>query len=283
MTDYFKGKTILITGGTGSFGTAFCEYMKDKGLKRLIVLSSTEEKQDRSKAKFRDVQNMRWFIGNVRDYPRLYEAFENVDIVIHAAAMKRIDICENEPDEAKKTNVDGTQNVIRAAMNRNVKKTLLISTDKAVAPINLYGTTKAMAQKLVINANTHVGTKGLMFSVCRYGNVIGSAGSVVPLWKKMILDGAKSVPVTHPDMTRYWFKMQSAIDFVLDSLQKMNGGEIFIPRIKSIRITDLAKAMGVDYHVVGIRKGEKLHESLDIDYSSDQNEFMTVEEIRGTI
>ena len=278
-----KDKTILITGGTGSFGTAFCEHMKDKGLKRLIVLSSTEDKQDKSKEKFRDIENMRWFIGNVRDYDRLYEAFEGVDIVIHAAAMKRIDICENEPEECKKTNVDGTQNVIRAAMNRGVKKTLLISTDKAVAPINLYGTTKAMAEKLIINANSHVGEKGLKFSVCRYGNVVGSAGSVLPVWQKLISEGAKSVPVTHEDMTRFWFVMPKVIEFVLESLDKMQGGEIFIPHIPSIKITDLAKALNVDYHVVGIRKGEKIHEALDIAYTSDKNAFLTVEEIMQTI
>jgi UDP-N-acetylglucosamine 4,6-dehydratase len=257
--------------------------METQELKKLILFSSTEDKQEASKAKFKDMENYRWFIGNVRDYERLYEAFEDVDIVIHAAAMKRIDICEKEPEEAIKTNLDGTRNVIRAAMERNINKVMMISTDKAVCPINLYGMTKATAEKAILAANTHTGWKDIMFSVCRYGNVVGSNGSVIPVWKKMISDGAKELPITDIRMTRFWYCMEDAITFVIESLLKMRGGEIFIPQIKSVRMTDVAQALNMPYKEVGIRQGEKLHEALDIGYTSDNNDFLTVDEIKKTI
>ena len=274
-------KTILITGGTGSFGSAFCRNIaNNKEYKKIIVLSTSWEKQTALRNELGNPEHMRWFIGNVRDYDRLYQAFENVNVVIHAAAIKCIVTCQNDPEEALKTNVIGTQNVIRAAINRKVGKVLLISTDKAVAPINTYGATKALAENLIINANNYKGSKNIRFSVCRYGNVIGSAGSVLPVWKKLIDDGAESLPVTDPDMTRFWFPMDQAIKFVQDSLLHMKGGETFIPEIASIKITDLAKALNMPYHIVGLRKGEKIHESMSADYSSDKNRFLTVEEIK---
>ena len=277
-------KTILITGGTGSFGSAFCRNIaNNKEYKKIIVLSTSWEKQTALRNELGNPEHMRWFIGNVRDYDRLYQAFENVNVVIHAAAIKCIVTCQNDPEEALKTNVIGTQNVIRAAINRKVGKVLLISTDKAVAPINTYGATKALAENLIINANNYKGSKNIRFSVCRYGNVIGSAGSVLPVWKKLIADGAQSLPVTDAEMTRFWFPMDQAIKFVQDSLLHMKGGETFIPEIASIKITDLAKALNMPYHIVGLRKGEKIHESMSADYSSDKNRFLTVEEIKGML
>lgn len=274
-------KAILITGGTGSFGSAFCRnIVKSDDYKKIIVFSTSWEKQTALRNELDNPKHMRWFIGNVRDYERLYQAFEGVDIVIHAAAIKCIVTCQNDPEEALKTNAIGTQNVIRAAINRNVNKVLLISTDKAVSPINTYGATKALAENLIINANNYKGAKDIRFSVCRYGNVVGSAGSVLPVWKKMMQEGVKSLPVTDERMTRFWFPMQEAIKFVLESLDKMQGGEIFIPEIASIRITDLAKALNMPYHIVGLRKGEKIHESLSMEYSSDKNRFLSVEEIQ---
>jgi UDP-N-acetylglucosamine 4,6-dehydratase len=279
----FNDKSILITGGTGSLGTALCKLFQKDIPKRLIIFSTDWKKQEDLRNNLGNPPYMRWFIGNIRDQERLTMAFEDVDYVIHAAAIKSLEACENEPEEALKTNVIGTRNVINAALERGVRKTLLISTDKAVNPINTYGTSKAMAEKLIINANNCVGWKNVKFSVVRYGNVIGSSNSVVPVWKKLIEQGAEYLPVTDEEMTRFWYPMEDACEFVIDSLERMQGREIFIPKIKSIRITDLAAAFGKPYKVIGIRKGEKLHEELDQGYNSRDNEYLTVEEIRETI
>jgi UDP-N-acetylglucosamine 4,6-dehydratase len=203
--------------------------------------------------------------------------------VIHAAAIKDLPASEYNPSEAMLTNVQGTQNVIDACIQCKVKKSILISTDKAVNPINTYGCSKAMAERLWIQANKYAACEEIAFSVCRYGNVIGSAGSIVPVWKKLIEHGAKELPVTHKDMTRFWYPMKDAIQLIIDSLKKMNGGETFIPRIPSIRIVDLAKAFGLPYRVTGIRPGEKLHEELDQGYNSRDNKYLTVEEIKESI
>jgi UDP-N-acetylglucosamine 4,6-dehydratase len=226
---------------------------------------------------------MRYRIGNVRDYDRLYEAFEDVDIVIHAAAMKCIDVCQNEPKECYKTNIAGTQNVIDAAKNRKVRKVLFISTDKAVNAINAYGKSKAMAEELIIDANKCVGDKNIKFSVCRYGNVIGSAKSVIPFWAKLAKEGFDKLPVTDLRMTRFFWSMDEAVQFVIDSLEKMEGGEIFIPKLKSARMTDVAKAFGCGWYEVGIREGEKLHEELAQGYDSESAERLTVQEIKKYI
>jgi UDP-N-acetylglucosamine 4,6-dehydratase len=279
----FNDKSILITGGTGSLGTALCNYFQKEPPKRLIVFSSGAEKQLDLRQKMGNPSWMRYFVGNIRDLNRLTMAFEDVDYVIHAAAIKFIDVCEKEPEETLKTNVIGTQNVVSAALNQGVRKVLLISTDKAVNPINTYGTSKAMAERLIINANNLIGWKNIKFSVVRYGNVVGSRGSVVPVWKQLIEQGVKELPVTHEEMTRFWYPMQDAVKFVISNLEGMRGGETFIPKIKSIRITDLAAAFGMPYKVIGIRNGEKLHEELDQGYNSRDNEYLTMEEIRETI
>lgn len=279
----FNDKSILITGGTGSLGTALCKHFQDDPPKRLIIFSTDWKKQEDLRNSLGDPSYMRWFIGNIRDQERLIMAFEDVDFVIHAAAIKSLEACENEPEEALKTNVIGTSNVINAAMSQGVRKVLLVSTDKAVNPINTYGVSKAMAEKLIINANNCVGWKNVRFSVVRYGNVVGSSNSIVPVWKKLIEQGAEYLPITDENMTRFWFPMIDACKFVIDSLERMQGREIFIPKIKSIKITDLAAAFGKPYKVIGIRKGEKLHEELDQGYNSRDNEYLTVEEIRETI
>jgi len=278
-----KNKTILITGGTGSLGTALVEKLITMDPYKIVVFSSSEDKQYISKQRFGFIPYMRWRIGNVRDYERLYEAFEDVDIVIHAAAMKCIDVCQAEPKECYKTNIQGTQNVIDAAKNRNVSKVMFISTDKAVNPVNAYGKSKAMAEELIIDANKCVGDKNIRFSVCRYGNVIGSAKSVIPYWAKLVKDGIRDLPVTDARMTRFFWSMTEAVQFVIDSLDKMQGGETFIPRLKSAKMTQIVDAFGCTYHETGIREGEKIHEQLEQDYSSYEAERLTVEEIREYI
>jgi UDP-N-acetylglucosamine 4,6-dehydratase len=278
----FNDKSILITGGTGSLGTALCKHFQNDPPKRLIIFSTDWKKQEDLRNSLGNPQYMRWFIGNVRDPERLNMAFEDVDFVIHTAAIKSLEACENEPEEALKTNVIGTSNVINAAMSQGVRKVLLISTDKAVNPINTYGVSKAMAEKLIINANNCVGWKNVRFSVVRYGNVVGSSNSIVPVWKRLVEQGEEYLPITDENMTRFWFPMNDACKLVIDSLN-LRGREIFIPKIKSIRITDLAAAFGKPYKVIGIRKGEKLHEELDQGYNSRDNEYLTVNEIKETI
>lgn len=284
MGDY-SNKSILITGGTGSLGTALCNKLNKMNCKKVIILSRDWQKQVMLRESLGNPSNMRWFIGDVRDYDRLYTAFEMVDIVIHTAAIKCIETCENDPDEALKTNVIGTDNVKRACLNRGVNKAILISTDKAVNPLNYYGTTKAIAEKIFLNANVYRGWKKIAFSVVRYGNVIGSNGSVVKVWQKMIDEGATELPITDDQCTRYWYDINEAVDFVLSCIDTMKGGETFIPDdIPSIKITDLAKAFDKPYKIIGLRKGEKLHEQLDQDRSSDTNErFLTIEEIKRTL
>ena len=280
----FDSKTILITGGTGSLGTAICDRLKDEPLKKLILLSSSEAKQRYSKGRFADYQQFRWRVGNIRDIDRLVEAFQDVDYIIHAAAMKDIEICEADPSETLKTNCMGTDNVVHAAMKCRVQKILLVSTDKAVNPTTTYGISKAMAERLVLGARHIVGDKDIKFSVVRYGNVVGSAGSVVPKWGAMIAAGAKSLPITHKASTRFWYPMQDAVAFVLDSLEHMHGNEIFVPRISSVRMVDVAAAFCYPWHEIGLRENEKIHEEMMPGYDSGSNEdFLTVEQIRETI
>lgn len=280
----WTNKTILITGGTGSMGTAFAKYLKDKPPKKLIIFSRDWLKQKNLKDELGELPWVRFFIGDIRDKDRLIRAFKDVDIVIHAAAIKDLESCEYNPSEAMLTNVQGTQNVVDACIKQKVNKCLLISTDKAVNPINTYGKTKALAESLWINANKYAASDDIRFSVCRYGNVVGSAGSIVPVWEKLIAQGATELPITDERMTRFWFKMKDVMKFVENSIENMQGGEIYTPKLPSIRITDLAKAYGMPYKVIGIRPGEKLHEEMKLGYDSCSNGwFLTVDEIRKTI
>ena len=258
-------KTILITGGTGSFGNQFVQTIIEKYVpERLIILSRDELKQYEMAQKFPESKYtfMRYFIGDVRDYNRLEMAFRGVDVVIHAAALKHVSIAEYNPYECIHTNVIGAENIVRAALKNKVKKVLALSTDKAVSPINLYGASKLAAEKIFIAANNIRGLDPTIFSVVRYGNVVGSRGSVVPFFKKLLSEGADSLPITHPEMTRFWITLPQGVDFVLSSLEIMEGGEIFLPKIPSMKITDLVDALkpGIKSHVIGIRPGEKLHE-----------------------
>ncbi|CUB02897.1 UDP-N-acetylglucosamine 4,6-dehydratase (inverting) [Marinomonas fungiae] len=260
----FNNTSILITGGTGSFGKKYVEtLLKRYQPARLIIYSRDELKQYEMQQEF-DAPCMRYFIGDVRDKDRLTQAMRDVDYVIHAAALKQVPAAEYNPMECIKTNIHGAENVISAAIANNVKKVIALSTDKAAAPINLYGATKLASDKLFVAANNTVGKGDTRFAVVRYGNVVGSRGSVVPLFKKKVAEGATSIPITHPDMTRFWITLQMGVDFVLKNFARMQGGEIFIPKIPSVRITDLAAAYapGIPVEDIGIRPGEKLHEVM---------------------
>jgi len=261
------GATILITGGTGSFGHEFVRAVLERySPRRLIVYSRDELKQYEMAQRFPVERHaaMRFFIGDVRDFSRLSMAMREVDFVIHAAAMKHVPIAEYNPMECINTNVHGAENVVRAALANDVKKVVALSTDKAANPINLYGASKLASDKIFVAANNLSGAGGTQFAVVRYGNVVGSRGSVVPLFRRLIDEGADHLPITDDRMTRFWITLPQGVDFVLSSLQDMRGGEILVPRIPSMRVTDLAHAMapGLPHKVVGIRPGEKLHEVM---------------------
>jgi UDP-N-acetylglucosamine 4,6-dehydratase len=259
------GKDILITGGTGSFGKKCTEIVLDRyDPNRLIILSRDELKQAKMKQRFSPQEHscMRYFIGDVREKDRLYRAFSDVDIVIHAAALKRVPAAEYNPIEPIKTNVMGGSNVIEAAIDRDVDRVIALSTDKGANPVNLYGATKLCADKLFVAGNNYSGEDGTRFSVVRYGNVVGSRGSVIPFFLEKRETG--TLPITDPRMTRFWITLEQAVDFVLTNLARMEGGEVFVPKIPSMKITDLAEAIAPDceHEVVGIRPGEKLHEVM---------------------
>ncbi|RUM55292.1 MAG: UDP-N-acetylglucosamine 4,6-dehydratase (inverting) [Marinomonas sp.] len=272
----FNNASILITGGTGSFGKKYVKTLLERYKpSRLIIYSRDELKQYEMQQEF-DATCMRYFIGDVRDKDRLTQAMRDVDYVIHAAALKQVPAAEYNPMECIKTNIHGAENVISAAIANNVKKVIALSTDKAAAPINLYGATKLASDKLFVAANNTVGKGSTRFAVVRYGNVVGSRGSVVPLFKKKVAEGAKSIPVTHPEMTRFWITLQMGVDFVLKNFERMHGGEIFIPKIPSVRIKDLAQAYapGIPIKDIGIRPGEKMHEVMcPVDDSYHTYEF----------
>ena len=262
---FFRDKVVLITGGTGSFGKQFlATVLKDHAPRKLIVFSRDELKQFDMRQQFNEQRypSMRYFIGDVRDRDRLYRAMDGVDIVIHAAALKQVPTAEYNPIEVIRTNVLGAANIIDAAIDRNVQKVIALSTDKAANPINLYGATKLCSDKLFVAANGYSGHHGTRFSVVRYGNVMGSRGSVIPLFQQMRATGA--LPITHLRMTRFWITLEQAVKFVLSCLGRMHGGEIFIPKIPSMSIVDLAKAIAPECRldVVGVRPGEKLHETM---------------------
>ncbi len=260
----FENKSILITGGTGSFGKKYTKTILEKYQpKRLIILSRDELKQFEMQQVYND-SCMRYFIGDVRDAARMHQAMNGVDFVIHAAAQKQVPAAEYNPMECIKTNIHGAENVIQAAIKNNVKKVIALSTDKAANPINLYGATKLASDKLFVAANNMVGQAETRLSVVRYGNVVGSRGSVVPFFKKLIEDGADHLPITHEGMTRFWITLQQGVDFVLKNFERMYGGEIFVPKIPSVQIMDLAQAYAPNLptKLIGIRPGEKIHEIM---------------------
>ena len=260
---YLRGKSIVITGGTGSFGKAFIKYaLENLEPSRIAVLSRDELKQYEFRNELNDDPRVRWFIGDVRDRDRLMRAFNGVDVVIHAAAMKQVDTAEYNPFECIATNVLGAENVINACIDSGVERVIALSTDKASSPINLYGASKLCSDKLFVAGNHYSGASKTRFSVVRYGNVVGSRGSVVPLFKRLAESG--TLPITDPRMTRFWITLPQAVEFVVNSFDRMSGGEIFIPRIPSTTILDLAEAIvpGSKIEVIGIRPGEKLHEEM---------------------
>jgi UDP-N-acetylglucosamine 4,6-dehydratase len=261
-----NNKTILITGGTGSFGKCFTKYVLEHyEPKKIIIYSRDEFKQYLMENEFKEYKDkLRFFIGDVRDRERMQRAFEGVDYVIHAAALKQVPACEYNPNEAIKTNIHGAQNVIDAALDSDVKKVVALSTDKAVNPVNLYGGTKLVSDKLFVAANAYAGTKDINFSIVRYGNVAGSRGSIIPLFHNMVKSGKTELPITDYRMTRFWISLREGVELVIKALEEATGGETFISKIPSFKITDLAQAMlpGCQMPEVGIRPGEKLHEIM---------------------
>lgn len=260
----FNDKSILITGGTGSFGKQYVQTLLERYRpRRLIIYSRDELKQFEMEPDFHE-ECMRYFIGDVRDRERLTQAMNGVDFVIHAAALKQVPAAEYNPMECIKTNIHGAENVIQAALANNVEKVIVLSTDKAANPINLYGATKLASDKLFVAANNIVGGQKTRFAAVRYGNVVGSRGSVVPFFKKLIAEGCDHLPITDARMTRFWITLQQGVDFVLKNFERMHGGEIFVPKIPSVNIGDLAMAMApnLPQKIIGIRPGEKLHEIM---------------------
>lgn len=260
----FNNKSILITGGTGSFGKECIRILLERYQPhRLIVYSRDELKQFEMSQQFNQTV-MRYFIGDVRDRERLTTAMRGVDFVIHAAALKQVPAAEYNPMECIKTNINGAENVIKAALDNNVEKVIALSTDKAANPVNLYGATKLVSDKLFTAANNIAGGHYTKFAVVRYGNVVGSRGSVIPFFQKLINEGAKTLPITDENMTRFWITLPQGVEFVLKSFQRMHGGEVFVPKIPSSKITDLARAVSqsADLKIIGIRPGEKLHETM---------------------
>ena len=267
----FSDKTILITGGTGSFGKQFTgELLEHYDFNKIIILSRDEFKQDLMKKEFtakygaEAIKKLRFFIGDIRDKDRLKRAFPGVDVVIHAAAMKQVPACEYNPTEAIKTNINGAMNIIDAALDCGVEKVVALSTDKAVNPINLYGGTKLVSDKLFVSANAYSGAYGTKFSLVRYGNVSGSRGSVIPFFGDLIKQGAKELPITDERMTRFWMTLDKAVRLVLMAVENMTGGETFVYKNPSYKVTDICKAMApdCDMKIIGIREGEKIHEVM---------------------
>jgi UDP-N-acetylglucosamine 4,6-dehydratase len=264
----FNNKSILITGGTGSFGKKFAEIILKNypEIRKLVIFSRDEFKQFEmlNLPQFKDNKKLRFFIGDVRDKDRLHRAFDGIDIVIHAAALKQVPACEYNPFEAIKTNIIGAQNVIDCAIDREVEKVVALSTDKACSPINLYGATKLCSDKLFIAGNVYSGIHNTKISVVRYGNVAGSRGSVIPFFKKLISENVKELPITDLRMTRFWLKLEEAVEMVIEAIETMSGGELFVRKIPSMKITELAQAMAPNLKIkeVGIRPGEKIHEMM---------------------
>lgn len=259
-----NNKTILITGGTGSFGKQFVQTIFQRYRPKKVIIYSRDELKQYEMAQTYTAPQMRYFIGDVRDQPRLKQAMDGVDYVIHAAALKHVPVAEYNPMECIKTNIYGAENVIQAAIASGVERVIALSTDKAANPINLYGATKLASDKLFVAANNIVGERHTRFSVVRYGNVVGSRGSVIPFFQKLVAQGATELPITDPRMTRFWITLENGVDFVIKNFERMHGGEIFIPKIPSATLTDLAAAIApnLPHKIIGIRPGEKLHEIM---------------------
>jgi UDP-N-acetylglucosamine 4,6-dehydratase len=277
---YLAGKTVLITGGTGSFGKAYVKrLLADNEIKKLVVFSRDELKQFEM-AEIINSPKLRYFLGDVRDYQRLLQATDGVDVIVHAAAMKQIPAAEYNPMEAIKTNVIGAENIVNAAIQNGISKVVALSTDKAANPANLYGATKLCSDKLMVAGNILAGSHGTKFSCVRYGNVLGSRGSVIPFFLERAKEG--SLPITDSRMTRFWLTIEEGVQFVLDSLERMHGGEIFVPKIPSFKVTDVAKVVcpGIPTHVIGIRPGEKLHEIMitedDSNYTYEFDDYFAI-------
>lgn len=264
-------KSVLITGGTGSFGQAFARYLLGTSVERIVIYSRGEHFQEEMANKIKD-ERLRFFIGDVRDRKRLELAMNNVETVIHAAALKIVPTAEYNPTECVATNIGGAENVVLASLAAGVKKVIGLSTDKAVNPINLYGASKLASEKILIAAN-NLGTGNCLFSVVRYGNVVGSRGSVLPLFQSLA-KSQSSLPITDDRMTRFWITMDAAIDLVVFAHGRMTGREVFVPRIPSVRIVDLVAALGCEHHTIGIRAGEKLHETL---VTEDESRHTSIE------
>lgn len=260
----FNGKNILITGGTGSFGKKYTKILLEKYQPNKIIIFSRDELKQYEMAQEYSAKCMRYFIGDVRDNQRVKQATKDVDYIIHAAALKHVPIAEYNPMECIKTNIDGAQNVIEASLENGVKRVIALSTDKAANPVNLYGATKLASDKLFVAANNLVGSNDIKFSVVRYGNVVGSRGSVVPFFQKLLNEGTKEFPITDEKMTRFFITLEDGVNFVLKNFERMQGGEIFVPKIPSMKIVDMAKALNpnLPHKIIGIRPGEKLHEIM---------------------
>ena len=279
--------SVLITGGSGAFGTAFVRHLlqQEEKPKRIVVFSRGEFRQFQMAQEFNGLDNgaLRFFIGDVRDRDRLRRALEGIEVIVHAAALKRIEVGAYNPSEMVKTNVIGAMNVVEAAHDAGVKKVVALSSDKAFQPVSPYGHSKAMAESIFLTANNTRGNKGPIFSVTRYGNVWRSTGSVVPIWEKMIKDGAENVPCTDPNVTRFFMRMSEAVQLVLDTIDTMRGGEIVIPTLPAYRLGDLAKAMGMKIRITGLPAWEKLHESMDFRNTSDKARRMSVLELQDAL
>jgi len=260
----FNNKNILITGGTGSFGKKYTDIILENYTPNKIIIFSRDELKQYEMGQTYNAPCMRYFIGDVRDEGRVHEAMDGVDFVIHAAALKHVPVAEYNPMECIKTNITGAENVIKAAIKNDVEKVIALSTDKASGPINLYGATKLASDKLFVAANNIVGSRKTRFAVVRYGNVVGSRGSVVPFFKQLMADGVTELPITDAAMTRFLITLEDGVNFVLNNFKRMHGGEIFIPKIPSMKMTDLAKALApnLPHKIIGIRPGEKMHEVM---------------------
>jgi UDP-N-acetylglucosamine 4,6-dehydratase len=282
--DFDKIPNVLVTGASGSFGRAFCRFLLQHNLaERICVFSRGEHAQAAMRVDLHDDPRLRFFIGDIRDGARLARAMQGVDLVVHAAALKRIEVGRYNPEEMVKTNILGALNVVEAARLTGVRKVVALSSDKAFQPVSAYGTSKLMMEQLILAANEGSGAHGPIFVVTRYGNIFGSAGSVLPRWMDLIRQGATEVPATDPECTRFMMKMQEAVELVMGAAVWGQRGNIAVPTLPAYRLGDLAGALGVEMRVIGLPKHEKLHESMDYDNSSDEARRLTVPELRGLV